>query len=147
MSEFCPISFVKVNEKIVRLNSFLTILCVLVFMFTPAKWIMCYLVVDFALRAANKGKYSPIAFVSKTIAGLLKLEPVMIDAKPKNFSAGIGMVFCIIISAFQCFNLGLYALVLAVMLLACASLEFLIGYCVGCKIYYFVNKIKIYFGK
>ena len=142
MKEVCPISFMKVNEKLVKLNTLFVIISILIFLFTPLKWIIYLLVFDFALRAANKGKYSPFTIISKNLINLLKLKPTIVDAKPKLFAARIGLVLCILIALMEFFKLTVFAVVFSLILLSCATLELSIGFCVGCKIYYIIYNLS-----
>ncbi len=143
MNEVCPVSFSKVDENAVRLNAFLVILGVLVFLFTPFKWIIYFLVIDFALRASNKGKYSPLLITGKFLLGLLRAKPSMTDAKPKQFAALLGLIFSVAIMILHLMQQGLLAGVLSAVLSAVAAMEAALSYCVGCKVYYVLQK----FGK
>jgi len=135
MSEVCPISSIRVNEKQARLNAFLVIASILAFLLTAQKWIIYFLILDFALRASNKGKFSPLAIVSKTILSLLKIETVMVDAQPKLFAATLGLIFCIIIAILQFMQINFFVIILSSILILLATLEACIGFCLGCKIY------------
>lgn len=145
MSEICPISSIKINEKSARLSALFVILSVLLFLFTPIKWVIYFLIADFSLRASGNAKYSPIAFSSKKLTELLKLKPSMTDAAPKTFAAGVGTIFCVVIAILNSINLMLFANIFAGMLLLCATLELSLGYCVGCKIYSIFCKIRATF--
>ncbi|OGI01305.1 MAG: hypothetical protein A2Y25_00915 [Candidatus Melainabacteria bacterium GWF2_37_15] len=145
MNEVCPISSIKINEKVARLNALFVITSILIFIFTPIKWIIFFLILDFGLRAANKGKYSLIAFLSRSLADVLKLKPEMVDATPKFFAAGMGFVFCILIAALYFVGLSFFANFAAVMLMFFASLELVFGYCVGCKVYALICRFKVIF--
>ena len=142
MSQVCPISAERVNEKVVRLNAFFAVLGVLIFLFTPFKWILYVLLFDFAMRAFKQSKFSPLAIVSKFLLNLIKVEPVMTDAKPKLFAASVGLLFCILLTLFQYLGLNLAVYVTSGIFMFAAGLEFSIGYCVGCKVYHLIQILK-----
>lgn len=131
----CPVSIEKVDENVVRIISL-----VMVTFLIPAIFIKSYLVVlligaDFGLRAFTSGKYSLLKLIAKSIAGYLRLEKKPIDAAPKKFAAGLGMVFSLAIAI--ALYLGDYVLsdIFGVLLTGCAILEGVFAFCVGCHIY------------
>lgn len=140
MSGRCIISFTQINEKTARLNAFFITLAALAFIFTPAKWIIYPLGLDFVIRAFWKSAYSPVSVVSKSILALLDAKPVMINAGPKIFSAKIGFAFCLVIGLLNFSGIDTWAEITAGMLTFAAALEAFAGYCVGCKIYSLIHR-------
>ena len=145
MNKICPISSIKINEKVARLNALFVIISILIFILTPIKWIIFFLIFDFGLRAVNKGTYSPIAFLSRSLADVLKLKPEMVDASPKFFAAGMGFVFCILIAVLYIIDLSFFANLAAITLMFFASLEFVLSFCIGCKVYALICKLRAIF--
>ena len=140
MANACPIAYFNVDEKVVRTSAFITLVMALVFIFTSWKWVIFVLTLDFLLRGFFKGKASPIAASSRLIAKALKITPQPINAGPKLFAAKIGFICCILISIFYLLNLMIPSYIVSWILIICALLESFFGYCVGCKVYYLVNR-------
>ena len=134
----CPISKEKVNENVSRVVSFFVIVIVSVGMYFKSPVVFIMLAIDFVLRTFTNGKYSPLKYVSKKLVSYLRIPKKEVDALPKKFAVGIGLVFCIIIAGLLCEQYDLYAEVLVAALLICAGLEGLKGFCIGCIIYTYI---------
>lgn len=135
MTGRCIISFTQINEKVARFNALLITAAALAFIFTPAKWIIYPLGVDFIIRAFWNSAYSPVSMVSRTLLKFINAKPLMINAGPKIFSAKIGFTFCVVIGILNASGIDTGANITAGMLTFAAALEAFLGYCVGCKIY------------
>ncbi len=144
MREACPITKDLINEKVARFNAFIVLIAILVFIITPAKWIVFVLGADFFIRGIGLGKYSPLSIFNKFLLKILRTKPSMVNAGPKVFAAKIGLVFCVLISVFYLLNQGLAANVTACMMGFCASLEAFFGLCVACKMYPLVHRMSSY---
>lgn len=131
----CPVSDERVNENIVRLIAFEIVILTAFTLLTGAWVIAAAMTIDFALRAFSKGNASPLKIFTNIIAGTLRLSPRMIDAAPKRFSAGLGMVFGLLIAFFLFAGYALAAEITGYILIFCALLESVLGYCLGCKVY------------
>ncbi|MFH2045408.1 MAG: DUF4395 domain-containing protein [Pseudomonadota bacterium] len=140
MNEMCPISFVQVNEKAVQINAALTILSLILFFFTPYKWIILVLTIDFFIRGFLKPSYSLYSSFSKTILNIFKVKPTMVNAGPKIFAAKIGVLFCCMIAASYLLNFEKTGIVIGLIFIVCAALEAIFKFCVACKIYPFIHK-------
>ena len=143
MREACPITKDIINEKVARLNAFIVLITILVFVITPAKWIVFILGADFLIRGFGLGKYSPLSIFNKFVLKLLRTKPSMVNAGPKVFAAKIGLIFCVLMSVFYLLNQGLAANVTACMMGFCASLEAFLGLCVACKMYPLVHRMPV----
>lgn len=135
----CPISNEMVNERLVRLNAFFTILIVAAGFVFNSVFFPLLLLADFFIRAFTNAKISPVSFASAGLARLLHLSKKPIDKAPKIFAARLGFIMTLVIASL--FLLQFYAAALAVagILVFFATLEFAFGICVGCIIYtYFV---------
>jgi len=135
MNEACLIANETVNEKVARMNAAMTVLAILLFVFTPAKWIIFILGVDFLLRGFAKSSYSPLSTMNKWLLTFLKVEPAMVNAGPKKFAAKIGFFFCLAIAVCHLIGLSSAANIIGLTMLLFAFLEASFGYCVGCKMY------------
>ena len=143
---FCPISNKKIDEHISRLNGAFTIVFLGVYAFTGNIVPVIFLLIDFSFRAGYLSRFSPLAYLSRNIAKLLQLKPLLINAGPKIFAARIGLVFNVAIILSYISGLNNLALVFTGMFGLCATLESVFGFCVACQFYPFVHKL-IYHSK
>lgn len=132
----------QVNEKVARMNAFIVIIASVFFIFTPAKWVLIVMGIDFFLRGFIKPKYSPIGRVNGAILNMAKVKPSMVYAPPKMFAAKIGFICSVLMGIFYLLNNILLSNIVGVILLFCAFLEACFGYCVGCKIYSIIQSPK-----
>ena len=142
MKEMCPISFEQVNERVAQINATLAICSIMIFFFSPYKWIIFILAIDFFIRGFLKTSYSYFSGFSKTLLRLLKIKPIMVNAGPKIFAAKIGFLFCCIIAGAYFFNFPKVSWVLGSIFVFFAALEALFRFCVACKVYPFMHKLK-----
>jgi len=134
----CPISAEKINENVARIIAFFTIIVVLAGLFFKSPFIICALAIDFSLRAFTGGKYSPLKYISKRVANYIGSSPKMVDAAPKKFAAGIGVLFTATIAGLQWFQHDISSDLVATALLICAGLESFKGFCLGCIVYTYI---------
>ena len=139
----CPVSLRQVDERVVRVTAVLTAaLLPTAILGPPAAAIFLALAADFAARAAGLPRYSPLAWIARGLvsvgarAGWLAARPRPVDAAPKRFAAACGLLFALAIALALVLGAprALTGAVLA-MFAACALLEGLLGYCVGCAVY------------
>jgi hypothetical protein len=124
----------QLNEKVVRVNAFLTILIASVSLILKNEWLILFLAFDFFIRGYTKWP-SPVSFVSKFIVKLLNLTPIAIYAPPKKFAAKVGFVFSIVIFLFTLVQWEFMSILVSIILIACAFLEAFLKICVGCYVY------------
>lgn len=142
MNEVCPISFQQVNERAVQINAVLAVFSIMIFLFTPFKWIIFILAVDFFIRGFLDLSYSFYSFVSKTILRLGKVKPVMVNAGPKIFAAKIGFIFCCFIALSYLFNFQVTGMIFSAIFIFFAALEAIFRFCVACRLYPYILKFK-----
>lgn len=141
MEKMCPIAFKQVNERVVQINAALAVLSILVF-FTPCKWILWVVSVDFFIRGFLNPSYSLYGAMSKTILRLFKIKPLMVNAGPKIFAAKIGFIFCCMIAISYLFNFPGICLVISLIFIICAAFEAIFRFCIACRIYPYIYRIK-----
>ena len=142
MTEVCPINERQINENVTRLNALVTFIVVSIFIFTPAKWILFFLPIEFALRAWFQGRYSPIGRMNKYLVRSFNLGEILINEGPKVFAARIGLLlsFLALVSFIAGINLAAY--ILGGILVFFSFLEASFGFCVACKIYPLIYRQK-----
>ena len=140
----CPVDFIKINENKARITAFFVLALTLVYIKTGFWLIMAFLLVDFALRAFNLGKYSLLGFVSDAVIKQLSIKDKPVDRAPKRFAAGVGMVFAaaILISSF--ISLPFAPMALAIVLAFFALLESFFCFCAGCYVYSYGKKLSLF---
>lgn len=142
MKDMCPISFKQVNERAVQVNAALAVLSIIIFFCTPYKWIILVLSIDLFIRGFLNLSYSFYSAISKIILHIFKIKPLMVNAGPKIFAAKIGFIFCCIIVISYLFNFQKISLAIGFVFIFFAALEAIFRFCMACKIYPFVYKIK-----
>ncbi|TCD11093.1 DUF4395 domain-containing protein [Pedobacter frigidisoli] len=138
----CPISAERVNENVVRIVAFIVALIAIGCISYSNYWAILVLTIDFALRAFTSGKFSLLKIIAIKISKALNLKPKMTDLAPKKFAATMGFVFCLLITATFIFNFFTAALILTSIMIIFALLESLLGICVGCYVYTFLQLLK-----
>lgn len=135
----CPISTERVNENVIRIIAFIVALITIACILFSNYWGILFLTFDFAFRAFTSGKYSLLKFLSIKISKILTLKSKMTDLAPKKFAATMGFIFCLLITATFFFNLFYASLTLSCIMVVFALLESILGVCVGCYVYTFLN--------
>jgi hypothetical protein len=137
----CPVDFVTINENQARLTAFQTLVWVIVWFFTGFAVISACLAIDFLVRAANYGKFSPLNIISGFLVRRLSIPNRPVDRAPKRFAAWVGFLFLTGIFVLSVFQLGLAAEILAGVLLIFAALEAFVRFCAGCYVYTFFKTL------
>jgi len=142
MNAACPISGVLVNGHAARVNAIITVILVGLSILLQWYWVLYVLAFDFAIRGFCNPKFSPMGKLSNVLLKAAGVKPAMTDGGPKMFAAKIGCVFCLVIPS--CFYLGFptVGFVFSGIIVLFALLEGLLNYCVGCKMYILMQKLK-----
>lgn len=140
MTEICPITDERINERIARANAFITLSLVVAFILTDIKLLLIILIADFLLRGFLKGKYSPVKKASGWIIRLINPTPKYINAGPKQFAAKIGFVLSVAVLTLFILQLFTISFIVAGILIFFSFLESVFGICVACIIYPFLYR-------
>lgn len=108
---------------------------VALFLLTGSPLVVLALTQDFVVRALGRPRLSPLARLASGLVRLLGLPPRPADSAPKRFAAGIGVAFTATAGLLALAGLAMPAAVIAAVLLTCAALEGLLGFCLGCRVY------------
>ena len=136
----CPISKDRIDERVPRVNGFISFAIMIAGYYFPILWVM--MTVDFFLRGFTI-KYSPVANLSRLILNKLNLEPKPIDPAPKKFAVRLGFILTLIMNIAFYSNFMVTALVIFYMTLGAIGMEAFLGFCVGCHIYSILIKLNI----
>nr|WP_320113784.1 DUF4395 domain-containing protein [uncultured Desulfuromonas sp.] len=135
MVQACPISAQQVNGKACQINALFTVICLVAFLFTPAKWILLPLAADLLIRAFLNPMFSPFNMASDALLRQCKVSPRMTNAGPKLFAAKLAFVFVVIMLLSRLIGYESVAVFFAACLAFFASLEAAFSFCVACKAY------------
>ncbi len=128
------------NESKVRMIALFVFVSTVTYLFTNFKAIPFLLVLDFALRSFDLGKYSPFALISDWLVKTLKLPIKSVYLPPKRFAARIGLLFSITILSLQI--VGISTLIVSCVLSFFAALESFLSVCAGCYVYSFLQQFR-----
>lgn len=150
MKYTCPISHNTIDHNVIRLVGLFTLILMIISYFNLfgeySDYIMLFLAIDFLMRIFVH-KLSILKFTASTILHqILRIKPQEIGMAPKKFAAGIGALFSILIFEFSFFidNSGIkftYMLLNLIFVFA-VSLETFFSFCLGCKIYSYIQFFK-----
>jgi hypothetical protein len=142
MAHICPINGEKINEPTVRTVAGIVVILASVGIYFKLPFIFVLLGFDFFVRGFYKKEYSFLRLIAIQVTNLLNFKTKLIDAAPKRFAAKIGFIFSILILALVLLHEFNFALIVAVILIVCAVLESVFGYCLGCQFYSIYITIK-----
>jgi len=143
MSPSCPISARRVDSNMVRVISFQVALFTVALLFTQEILFSLVLLFDFVMRVARKPNLSPFHVIGKFILEGWNIAPKLCDESPKRFALYMGLVTSMVLVLLFAAGLPVVATMIAVILLICALLETLFDFCIGCKIYYAIQLVKV----
>jgi hypothetical protein len=141
MQAVCPITDKKINERVARINAFITVLLVvsfIVFNFWPA---LVLLAIDFVTRGFFDSRCSVICITSKWIVSTFNLKGKVMNAGPKIFAAQVGLVFSIVAITLFFAGFQIAGIAVASILGLFSFLETAFGFCVACKLYPLFRKL------
>ena len=133
----CPVSNVRVDRNVVRLNGLVTTLCLVAYVVTGSPLIIVPIALDYVLRALMAGPTSPMTHLARGLARVLRLPYRAMDKAPKVFASRIGVCFAAA-SAITHFAAPGASLWIAGALAVFTSLESIGDLCVGCVVYTYI---------
>lgn len=136
-----PFDVVLVNLNKLRVTAFIVMLLGVTYLFSGTWMIPFALIIDFALRAFYKGKFSFINGISNIIIDFSGMETLPMNEMPKRFAAKIGLLFATVTLISDLTGFSRVAMVFAALLAVFAFLESVIGFCAGCHLYSFYAKL------
>lgn len=142
MVQVCPISFNRVDSNIVRGIAFVVVLVTLLLLMTKESVFAFILLFDFMVRSMRLSHLSLFYMISKFVLKCWGVAPKLSDEAPKRFALYLGLVASFLLFISSIFGFGLLTLWVAIILLTCALLETAFDYCIGCKIYYYMQVLR-----
>ena len=134
----CPLAGYRIDEKAARVVAGFVVLSTVAALLLGNPWswaIFLFLVVDFGFRALSRPGWSPLGRIAGAVLRGLGVAPEPRDAGPKRFAARIGLGFSSVLVILAVSGLRPAIVGVAAILLVCALLESLLGYCVGCQVW------------
>ena len=142
MASACPLAFRTIDGTIARLNALSITLLLIVYALTFNVLFLSLLAVDFIIRIYGVKKYSPIYQISIGLKKLFNQDSMMVDAGAKRLAAQLGLVFTGLLLITHFLGLTLLTHIIISLFLLCTGLEFFFAFCVGCEIYFLIQKFR-----
>lgn len=131
----CPVSTEKIDLNVSRLTVFMNVVLMALFVYTLNPLYLVIVTVDYFIRAALDGSYSPIRYASAKIIGLLPLEKKPIGIAQKVFASRLGLLCAIASGIFLYLGNTTGSLISIGILLVLSFADSVLNFCVGCLIY------------
>ncbi|WP_457749913.1 DUF4395 domain-containing protein [Sulfurimonas sp.] len=139
----CPVSFIKIDANIVRINAFYVLSLLSLYLITMNRFIILFLIADFSIRLFVSKNYSPLYFVSSRTKELLHVKSKLEDSAPKTLAAYFGLMFVVLLFLFDVLHVKTLFYTTSSILFLCLFLELAFNYCMGCKIYYLYKRFVV----
>lgn len=129
-----------VNEYAARITAGLVVILAVATLLTGWGWGLVALAAGFWLRVLFGPRISPLALLSVKVLAPAIGRAKLVPGPPKRFAQGIGAALAS--AAVVLFFMGFQpaAWILLALLIVAASLESLIGFCLGCAIFGFLRR-------
>ena len=124
-----------INEKVLRLASFLVVVLLLTGLFSMLNWIALIISIDFFLRGFMARTDTPILRAARALSLIYRPKPKLVDAEPKIFAAKTGFGICVVISMLSFAGLNTAARYLTELMVLIAGMHAFVGICIGCRLY------------
>lgn len=134
-----------VNEVSARLVAGGVVALTLVILLAHQPWLIAVLAYGFWARVLTGPTLSPLGqLVTRVVTPLVPAAPRNVPGPPKRFAQGIGATLSVS-AAVAHFGFGStgVAVVLVGMITVAASLEAVVGFCLGCKLFALLMKAGI----
>lgn len=126
-----------VNEVSARLVASGVVVIAVAAIALDARWLTVLLAYGFVARVLTGPSLSPLGqVVTRVVTPRLGVAPRLVPGPPKRFAQGIG-AFLTVTAAALTYGFGNWAAAQVVLgaLVAAASLEAFVGFCLGCKLF------------
>lgn len=124
-----------VNEYAARTTAALVVVFGVSIAATGAGWLLWVLAFGFLLRVLWGPRFSPFGLLSTKVIVPRLGRTRLVPGPPKRFAQGIGLAVSLAAAVLFTAGLETAAWVVLAVLLAAASLEAFVGFCLGCAIF------------
>ncbi len=139
MAQTCPISLNRIDAHLVRIVASEVVVAALLLLITHSLILSLLLLFDFSVRALRMRNLSPFVFLAGIIMEIFHISAHLCDEAPKRFALYLGVGIVMLFTLLYLLGFSFSASILVGILLICAFLEAAFDYCIGCKIYYFIQ--------
>ncbi|MFS4449009.1 DUF4395 domain-containing protein [Maribacter sp. 2307UL18-2] len=137
-SIICPISKEKVDNNQSRATVFISVIFMMVFIYTKNPALLVIATADTFIRAVFHPRYSPMGMIASGILNVLNRQVKKIDLSKKQFASRLGMLCGVTSILLFYLDLELASLTIAVFWMSLAILDSVFDFCLGCIIYTYV---------
>ena len=141
MAHICPIDGTLINEPTVRVVAGLIAITTAVGIYFQSPVVFLFLAFDFFVRGFDKKEWSLFRYFGTKTVTIIDIKEKLIDAGGKKFASKVGFIFSSLLTVSAFLQLPVVVYALGGILVLFATLEAVLAYCVGCKIYNFYTKI------
>jgi len=141
MSHICPIEGTLINEPTVRVVAGLVAISAAVGIYFQSPLIFLFLAFDFFVRGFNNKEWSLFRYFGIKTVTLIDVKEKLIDAGGKKFASKVGFILSTILTIASFLQLPIVVYILGGMLVLFATLEAILAYCVGCKIFTLYSRL------
>jgi hypothetical protein len=134
-----------VNEVSARVVAAGVVVLALATIALDQPWLIALIAYGFVARVVTGPTLSPLGtLATRVITPRLGVDPRYVPGPPKRFAQGIGAVTSVSAAVLALgFGLRGPAYVLLAVLVVAASLEAVLGYCVGCRIFAVLTRLGV----
>jgi hypothetical protein len=141
MAHICPIEGTLINEPTVRVVAALVAITSVAGIYFQSPVIFLFLAFDFYVRGFNMKQWSLFRFFGIKTVSIIDIKEKLIDAGGKMFASKVGFILSAILTTSTFLQMHITVYILGGILVLFATLEAVLAYCVGCKIYTLYSKI------
>ncbi len=142
MSVSCPISLRRIDSNMVRIIALQVVLFTLLLLITQNSFFALVIFFDFSVRAMRLTYLTPFGLFARFTLKIFKIMPKLSDEAPKRFALYLGLGISLLFTTLFLFGFNTLAMILTAILFFCAVLEMAFDFCIGCKIYYYIQLIQ-----
>ncbi|MDO9255198.1 MAG: DUF4395 domain-containing protein [Bacteroidales bacterium] len=140
MAHICPIEGTLINEPTVRVVAGLVAITATAGVYFQSPVVFLFLAFDFYVRGFDKKEWSLFRYFGIKTVSFIDIKEKLIDAGGKKFASKVGFILSSVIAVAAFLQLPIVIYSLGGILVLFATLEAVLAYCVGCKIYTLYNK-------
>jgi hypothetical protein len=125
-----------VNENAARLIAAGVVVLVVAYLFSGSWVVLGFLAYGFVVRVLTGPTMSPLAqIVNRLLVPRLSMPAKLVPGPPKRFAQGVGATLAVGAVAARLAGLEPMALVLVALVGVAATLESVLAFCIGCRIF------------
>jgi len=140
MSHICPIEGTLINEPTVRVVAGLVAITAAVGIYFQSPIVFLFLAFDFFVRGFDKKEWSLFRYFAIKTVNFIDIKEKLIDEGGKKFASKVGFILSTVLAIAAFLQLPIVVYALGGILVMFATMEAVLAYCVGCKIYTLYNK-------